>query len=380
MKPRTLSILAVLAAAALGAAWWRSSGGSSSGAEPGSAFLDGFSARINEVARVELDDGEKPVAFEKRDGGWVDPARGGYPVKKDEVHRLLIGLRGLEKREAKTSRPERHAELKLALESGEGRGKLLRVFLAGQEAPAWELVVGESKWSPVRGQYMRLKGEDQCWFAAGELSLPYEPTAWLDKEIANVNQQDVARIVLVRGPESFTITRPDDAAPWSLAELPEGRKLKEFAPFGSLANALGYLNFEDVAPAADERFARGPDLVAEFACFNQASIRLEGWKIGEGETPEIWVRPASTPPPAAAPSEGEAAGGEDAASGETLRGPSAETLAGWEAKWNGWAYRLPDWKAKALQQGLDDWLEPPPAEAPAEAPAAPAAEDEGDGE
>lgn len=389
MKPRTLTILALLAVLALGLAWRKSSAAAPAADAPGGPFLDGFAARVNEVVRLELDDGKEPVAFEKRDAGWVDPARGGYPVKKDELNRLLIGLRGLEKREAKTSRPERHSELQLALdgEESEGRGKLLRVFLAGQEQPAWQIVVGQSKWTPVRGQYMRLLDDPQCWFVGGELALPYQPTAWLDKEVANVNQQDLSRIVLVRGPESFTITRPDDATPWALAEVPEGRALKEFAPFGTLANLLGYLNFDDVAPAADERFARGPDVVGEFGCFNGSSIRVEGWKLGEGETPELWVRLASTPPAAAepaAPTEPAAAEGEsgaEAVPAPELRGPSATTLGEWESKWQGWAYKLPDYKGKALLQGLDDWLEPLPAEEPApEEAATPPVQDDGDGE
>lgn len=374
MNPRTLRIVAVVAVLALAFAWWRSSSATVAGgpAADGEPFLPGFGEQFNRVAKLALDDGAEPVAFEKRDGAWVDPGRGGYPVKSAEIGKLLFALRGLEKREAKTSRPERHAELQLALEEGEGRGKLLEVWLEGEPAPAWRIVVGQSKWQPVRGQYLRMAGEDQCWFVGGELSLPYQPTAWLDKEVANVNQLDVARVTLVRGEESFTITRPDDATPWTLAELPEGRALKEFAPFGSLANVLGYLNFDDVAPAADERFARGADVAAEFACFNGASLRLECWNLGDAETPELWARMASAAPAEPAP---EAAEGEEAP-----RGPSAETLAGWEAKWNGWVYKLPAYKGSALLQGLDDWLEPLAEEAPPDAEPAPAVEDDGDGE
>lgn len=387
MNPRTLAALAAISALVLAFAWWRS-GGASDGTLPGAgdAFLPGFAEAINDVVRIEVDDGESPSAFERRDGRWVDPARGGYPVKFDEVKRMLIGLQGLEKAEAKTARRERHAELQLALEGDEdARGKSVRLWVAGREEPAFSFVIGQTKWSPVRGAYARLADEDQCWFVTGEISLPYQATAWLDKEVANVNQLDVERIALVRGPEAYTISRADDAAPWSLAELPDGRKLKEFAPFGSLANVLGYLNFDDVAAAGDERFQRGPDEVAEYRFFNGATVRLECWRDGEGDKPAVWARLASTPPTAEAPPpppDGEADGPQ-----EGPRGPSAETLRGWESKWQGWIYKLPEWKGSALRQGLDDWLEPlpepepestEPADAPQDDPPPPV-EDDGDG-
>ncbi len=353
MNPRTLRILALLSVLALGVAWWMAGRGPSSASATEGALLPDLKASINEVARIEIDDGKQPLSFERKGTSWVDPSRGGYPVKTSEVNRLLLGLMGLQKKEAKTSRAERHGELKLALTGDEQqRGQVLRLWLAGKEQAGWEIVIGESKWSPVQGLYARLLAENQCWFVAGEIQLPYQPTAWLDKEVTNVNASDVERMLLVRGENRFTMTRPDDATPWALAEMPEGRTLKEFSPFGSLANALGYLNFEDVAPATDPRFAGGADLAAEFGFFNGASIRLEGWSEGEGEDAKLWVRLSSAPPTAALPA--------DPANAplDTPRGPSADTLATWEGKWMGWVYQLPQWKGKALLQGLEDWLEP----------------------
>lgn len=376
MNPRTLRIFAVVAVLALLVAWWAGRDPAPADGDAGGAFLPDLKQRINDVARIEIDDGEEPVRYERRGAQWVDLGRGGYPAKADEIKRLLLGLYALEKREAKTARPERHAELQLAAAGeAEGRGKVVRLFLAGEEAPAWEIVAGQAKYSPVRGIYARLAGEDQCWFLSGELPLPYQATAWLDKEVANVNQADVRSILLVRGEEQYAISRAGAEAPWALAELPEGRNLKEFAPFGSLANVLGFLNFEDVAPASEERFARGPDLAAEFGFAHGGSIRLEGWKFGEEDAPEVWVRLVSAAPAEpAAGATGDGAAGDGAAD---AGGPTAATLAQWEAKWQGWAYQLPQWKGSALLQGLEDWLEPLP-EAPPEEPAVeqPLVEDE----
>lgn len=377
MRTRTLQILGAVVVAALILAWWLgrdpAPAGAAAAAEP---FLTGFRAQINEVQRIEMDDGKAPLAVERSGSGWVDPARGGFPVKAEEVKKLLFALNRLEKREAKTADAARHGELQLALEGDEEtRGTLVRVWTGGAE-PAWELVAGRAKWSPVRGIYARLKGENQCWFLEGELQLPYAPTAWLDKEMANVNALDVAKVVLVRGAETYTVSRADAEAPWALAELPAERALKDPSPFGTLANTLGYLNFDDVARADEERFARDPDLVAEFTCFNGASLRLTGWKDGEA----TWVRCEASPPtvaPPPPPPEGEVEGPQDGP-----RGPTAETIAGWSAKWVGWAYKLPDWKADGLAQGLEDWLEPLPAEeaVPAENGDDPGAGETGDGE
>ncbi len=389
MRPRTLKILGVVALLALAAAWWLSRDGETAARDPvGGKFLDGYREKINEIVKIEVDDGEEPLVVERRGTGWVDPRRGGYPVKTDEVKRLLVALNQLEKKEAKTSDPQLHGKLQLALEGDEeSRGKVLRVWAAGADAPGWEFVVGMPKWTPVRGIYLRRLNEDQCWFVTGELQLPYAPTAWLDKEIANVNQLDVARMTLVSGAVPFTIARPDSETPWTLAEMPAERTLKEPSPFNQLANSLGYLNFDDVAPADDARFARDPDLTAEFECFNGAKLRLTGWKTDE----RLWARLEASPPTAApdqpppAPEDGQPEG-----PAEGPRGPSAATIAQWSAKWPGWVYLLPDWKAKSLTQGLEDWLEPLPSEEPppepgaepagepAEEPAAPGEGDDGE--
>jgi hypothetical protein len=358
-----LRILGVAAVAALLLAWWlsRPAGDSAEGGEAGASFLTGFRDQINEVSRLELEDGESPLKLEKRGAQWVDSSRGGYPVKTEEVKRLLLGLNQLERREAKTSKPELHGELQLAVDGeAEARGKILRLWTAGAEQPAWELVIGKTKWEPVRGLYLRLLNENECWFAAGELQLPFSPTAWFDKEIVNLNQLDVAKVVLVRNGETFTIARPDGDTPWTLAELPEGRALKENSPFGSLANTLGMLNFDDVAPATDERFSRDPDMVAEFVCFNGASVRGTGWNEGE----EVWMRFEASPPTAAAPAPPTDPAAEPAAAPPT--GPTAETVASWSAGFSGWCFNISAWKAQALRQPLEDWLEPLPVPEPAE--------------
>ncbi len=371
MRTSTMKILGALVLAALAAAWWlaRKPEAPAAAAGADTAFLAGFREQVNQVTKIEIDDGKEPLIVEKSGAGWVDPQRGNYPVKADEVKRLLLALNGLQKKEAKTSNPQLHGQLQLALDGGdEQRGKLLRLWTGGAE-PAWEIVAGMPKWSPVRGLYARLKSDDQCWFISGELQLPYAATAWLDKEMMNVNQQDVARVVLVRGAETFTIARPDGNSPWTLAELPEGRALKDPSPFGTLANSLGYLNFDDVARADDARFARDPDLAAEFTCFNGAQLRLTGWREGEA----TWVRCEATPPPATAdPAEP----ADPAAPAE--RGPSAATVQQWSAKWQGWIYQLPDWKSEGLQQGLENWLAPLPAPPAADAPPADEAPPAGD--
>lgn len=379
MTTRTLKILGAAAVVALLLAWWLTRPAADPAQSGGKAesVLPGYREKINDISRVELDDGEKPLTVEKRGAEWVDVRRGGYPVKAEEVKGLLLALNGLERKEAKTDKPALHGELQLAVDGDpEQRGKVLRLWTAGSEQPAWELVVGKAKWTPVRGLYVRLLSDNQCWFATGELQLPYSPTAWFEKEIVNVNQLDVAKVVLVRGAETFTITRPDSDTPWTLAELPEGRALKESSPFGSLANTLGFLNFDDVAPATEERFARDPDLVAEFTCFNGASVRGIGWKEGE----KMWMRFEASPPTVEPPpADPEAELGPEDGPQEGPRGPSSATIAGWSGRFTGWCYEMSPWKAQALQQPLEDWLEPLPGAEDAEA-GAEAGAGGGDGE
>ncbi len=340
MKPRTLLVVALLSLFGIGLAWALRSRPAAATGGSGEYAAPELRDRVNDVARIEIETADQAFHFRRDGDAWVCEERSDHPVETSEVRKLLMGLRDLELRERKTARPERLGELQLALDTEEAsrRGRVVRLWFDGEDEPAVTLVVGRTRWTPSRGTYVRRGGEDQAWFADGEVRLPTTPEQWMDTEIVNLNPADVARVHVERDGESLTIERDSADGDWRLVEQPDDRELVEHPPFATLGNLLGYLNFEGVARADDARFQRDPDFTAFVETFDGRRVDLRGWVDEDGA---VWVA-LSAP--------------------EDVSG-----LDDWRERWDGWVFRIPQWKAESLTIDWSKWLAPEGGEDAAEA-------------
>lgn len=428
MNRKTFIVLAALAAAALLAAVAISLSRRPA-SEDGAAreyLLPALRGHVNDVTRVSITGaGNRPVAVIERSGdGWKLADRGGYPVDTGKLRRFLLQLADARILERKTALAERHADLGLEDVAGAG-AKGLRVEVEGLAEPV-RLVVGNA--SPRGGgTYVRREGEDQTWLVSGDLkpgggmsrfdmgggAVGYAggdgsgATAWLDRELFDLDAGKVAEVRLQRGGEEVRLfKRAAGDEHFTLDGVPKGREPADVWTLDGPGGLLAALSFDDVVPAAEAPPPAGAaPLRARYVTFDGMAVEVEAWKVepptpgtagdksegkdegedrdgddaaGSGQQGEVRhyarfrvLKDASRL--AAAPARDEAkddAKGKADGDGTTSAGadaagprPAAKDdvdarIARLAARVDGWTYVLPSYKYGVLDKGREDFLKP----------------------
>ena len=234
---------------------------------------------INDVATVEIRHEDEETTLRRKDGAWGVAQKSDYPVDVEPVKKLLIALGELSTVEAKTSDPERYAKIGVQ-EPGPGSdSSLVTVKGAGGEVLA-SLIVGkahEGKGGLGSGRtYVRKPGEAQSWLVKGEVELKEGPEGWLQKEILKIPRDRIRAITITHpaGADGAAgeVVRVDRATPeeanFTLHDIPAGKELSYPTVAGSMANALEWLNLEDVVPASTIDFTTAAGPVARFETFD----------------------------------------------------------------------------------------------------------------
>lgn len=346
MRRRTLLALGGAAAVAVGGAILltpdRASPPLSSASDL--AFPD-LAPRLANAATIEVKrhDGTLLVRRNAADS-WVLPGKADYPVRPERVRELLVGLTELRLTEPRTANPEMLDRLGLDDPTRPtATSSLLRV-LDAQGGVIAELVVGRRR-VRVQGNvpesvYVRRPAESQAWLAEGRLPVDADPNLWIDRDLANIPRDRVRVATVAREGEPPLVLRrgPDTDAKLAVVEPATTPELDEIS-LDEMARGFEFLTFLDVRRAAEipgTRIGEG-----RFELTDNLRITVTAFKDGE----TLWAMLAA---------EGD---------GEAAR---------LNARWQGWAYQLGQWKEKTFVPRMED-LRKQEANAPAspEMPAAP---------
>jgi hypothetical protein len=204
---------------------------------------------------------------------------------------------------------------------------MLRV-LDGNDAPLVGLIVGRrrtrtaaaSPGVPAESAYVRRPGETQSWLAEGRLPVDADPQLWIEREVANLPEERVRRVIAVRdgrtvellreeGPDGrMRIVLPGDAPPADEVSLDEvGRALEGLTLLDVRAEAEA-----PGQPAGEGRFILTDNLIVT------ARMRQEGG--------DVWM---------------------------TLVATGDDEAARLNARWRGWAYQVGSWKLPAFAPSLE---------------------------
>lgn len=307
-------------------------------------MFQNLAARLSGAARIEVRQGGKSVAVAKRDAEtWVLPDMQDYPVRPEKVRELLVGLTELRLTERRTS--DAAMLERLGLEdpaAANSTASMLRV-LDGKGDPIAELVVGRRRMRTQGGVpesvYVRRPAETQAWLAEGRLPLDADPQLWIDRDIANIARERVLKVEATRlGEPPLVLTRGEGPDGRLAVTTPAQTPPLEDTSLDEVGRAFEFLTLTDV-----RKDAAGPGQPlgeTRFTLTDNLAIVVSGRQDGEN----TWVRLA-------------AAGDDEAAR--------------LNARWRGWAYKVAEWKAKALLPRLDDLrkTEPSPTAQPPAAPA-----------
>jgi len=325
----------------------------------------GLAARANDITHIEIRDAHTHTEIIREGELWVVANRGGYPALFEPVKALVIAASTLRVLEGKTSNPELYPRLGVEpLDAPGSRARRVRLSTADGQTLA-DFLVGETReareggLTTLRGLYVRREGEAQALLVEGELFASPAPADWIERMLLDLPAERVQRIELG---ESLAASRErSTAADFTLAPIPEGRRLRSQAMVNSLATTLAELRIDDVDAAAARPLSGETLRATRFVTFDGLAITVHTAERDDG----VWARfefahesPAATPTdaPVATPADAVTAADVPAAD-PALATPApdaAAQAAALTARTTGWVYRLPAFKADMLRRSSED--------------------------
>lgn len=278
MNRKTLFVLAVLALALVAGWYFTSQVGLPRVPAQAERWLPGV--QVAQVKAIEVQRGDQPlVRLERREQGWVVPAKADYPADQGVVNKLLKALAEARKVEPRTANPELYGRLGLA-DKGEAEQRAVRLTLEQGEAPL-RLLIGKP--GQQDGQLVRRADEAQSWLVSQRIELPASELEWLDRRVTAIPFAEVRELDLRHaGGERLTLARDKaEEANLQVRDLPKGKRLA----FDGAANGFGQffadLRFADAAPLAQLGFDGKPAL--EFSLTTFAGKTLKGRFYGKAD-------------------------------------------------------------------------------------------------
>lgn len=211
--------------------------------------LPGWSQLAAEAARIEIVSAGESFALERREGGWVMPGRGDYPVRPERIAALDAGLGGLEFDRAMTRDPDKFARLGLGDPQAGGEGVRLTVLSNAGERLA-DLVIGARRGED--GVYLRRATADRAYAASGAMPELAEVDRWLGLDFLDLDPSTVARAQIApeTGPD-YQLIKPGLSARNFDLYQPRGWRLVTAGAGNGVAVAGARVRFRDVRAAGD---------------------------------------------------------------------------------------------------------------------------------
>ncbi|MDP6540340.1 MAG: DUF4340 domain-containing protein [Planctomycetota bacterium] len=327
-------------------------------------------ASVNDVAAITVTDAEGSYTVSARAGVWGLEQKAHYPAKMETVRKTILSAAELKKLEAKTDVPARYSRLGVEDVDAEGAESKLLVLSDSSGAKLAELLVGNPRaGAGTPSTYVRVAGEARSWLAGGELSLPVDASAWLDKEILKL-ERDQVQAVEITHPDGERLSvskgsRSDEQ--FEIHDVPADHELKYASVANGMCGALEYLNLQDVVPAEGFAGSEAPT-TATFWSFDGLRVDATVHTVEEKhfatfhasfdeEGPAVLA--AMGPLPTA--EEGEDGEGEDdAVDPEAVRAQAAAL----NERLGGWTYEIALYNQANFTKRMTDMVKPiePPAE------------------
>lgn len=331
--------------------------GTESGPAAAGLLAPGFAARLNEVSEVRITTTDGTFSVTRGDGGqWIMPEKAGYPVMFEKVKELIVKTASAKKVEPKTARPGNYGRIGVREPGAEdAKGKLVE-FRDGDGATILAVIFGDTKYRAGGSDprtYTRAPDEARAWLVDGLPRLESDAMRWLVGDVVDLGRSRVrsARVSHADG-EVLEVRRASpDKIDFTVANLPEGAKLRSATAANGIASALANVTFEDVKLASDLDFSAASETVYE--TFDGLRITARTLKLDD----DYWVKFDAEYDEAliAGPGDEQAVIMPDAPEdGAREAAEIAERVAGW-------AYKIPSYKGSDVAQRLKDILmEPEP--------------------
>ena len=288
MKPRAIAELGIVAlvAVVVAAATYVSQNRWSQAKVTGAALFPSLASQSAKIARIELRQGDKKLALERKDQAWVLADRGGYPAKAEPVRTLLVRLAEAQLVEPKTRKSDRFAMLELE-DAGAKDTKSREVRLLDQQGTLIaQAIIGKKRMdafgSSKAGTYVRWPEDQQAWLANTDVEVSATVRDWVQTTLLDLEAAKISAVT-VEMPNEPPLQIERDAGKHKLVAVPEGKKLKQGADIDALVRAVGAVEFEDVRKA--DPAASGDVSTARLQADGGLAVTLRLRKDGD----DTWV-------------------------------------------------------------------------------------------
>ena len=351
MKRTSLLVLALVTAIVVLAAIISRTGRRSDSVDSAPENLyPALTERVNDVSTIALSSANEQFVIARHGQDWGLENKGGYPVKFEMVKEMLLGLAELRIIESKTSNPDYYDRLGVAGPDGageDGESSLITLHDAQGQTIA-SLIIGNRAESSGRSlrQYVRKADEAQAWLVEGSLNVDTTAMNWVDRELLRLPRTRVRSVTITHADgESVHISRDDEGQrTFNVSDVPDGYELQRENIADSIANAVGYLRIEDIAPAGEIDFAGGQVTVTEIRSFDGLLLTIELLTREDG----TWITLCAAP---------EVTGSE-----ETVDDGVAAEIDEMNNRFNGWAFMISTSSASSLMKRMADLTQPIDAE------------------
>jgi hypothetical protein len=278
--------------------------------------------------------------------GWTIREKAGFVADAQQVRATILGVSGLQLIEPKTANPEWHDQLGLRAPEKGGEGTTVTLFDGAGKTLAAVVVGKGADIADAMGRgaiYVRKVGEDRTWLARGYLMAKPALADWLDKRIVNVGRERIQAVEVTpaSGPAYSAARASKEVSEFTLKNIPAGRSIAYESAADAPASAIVSFAFEDAQPLANFDFARP---IAQHVTKTFDGLTVTVRIVDKGGAKWAAVTAQATAPAVQA------------------------EAAAINARAQGWAFKLPDYKYNMFSATLETLLKQPTASTP-DAPA-----------
>jgi len=326
--------------------------------------------RVNSVTRVLIKTSAGQTTLIKNEKGWTVHEKGEYPAASDKLRELVLGMAQLERIEAKTRDPELYSKLQLedVTEKGarstlvqlqDADGKNIAALIIGQRRPS----ASDPKKSLI---YARIPGELQAWLVEGSLPRADQSEHWLDRQILNVEDTRVRRVLVTHADGStLELKRAVPGDKDFHIEMQPGEKIASQYSVNAIASTLRSLALDDVIANAKSDSAPVPGTArAVLETFDGLRVNMQiqqgkektSIRLGAGFDENL-LQPSAAPAqtPDAKAGDGKSASAPAMQSSDKTRA-EAQRL---NAFWQQWEYVVPAYQLETIMVKRQDLLAKP---------------------
>ena len=157
----------------------------------GTPMVPTLKANAEAIDAITIRQGGVTTLIRRVASQWQCASAADYPVERDRIRQLLVQLDQLERWEAKTQDPARHAAIDLAV-STEG-ARAIEIELSAESDLVAHVVLGKQQWSP-KSTFARLATEAQTYKCKGHVEVKLNALGWLDTTFCTLDRSVIKQV------------------------------------------------------------------------------------------------------------------------------------------------------------------------------------------